>query len=70
MEEACGQHCEESGKENLYALAVKERRMEYPSYKKALQAVTDAAVVVPPPLTAGYQRFDKQTLIDRHRSRF
>ena len=50
--------------------AVKERRMEYPSYKKALQAVTDAAVVVPPPLTAGYQRFDKQTLIDRHRSRF
>ena len=44
--------------------AVKEQRMEYPSYKKALQAVTDTAVVVPPPLTAGYQRFDKQTLID------
>ena len=27
--------------------AVKERRMEYPTYKKALQAVADTAVVVP-----------------------
>ena len=26
MEEACGQHCEESGKENLYVLSVKTSR--------------------------------------------
>ena len=26
MEEACGQHCEESGKENLYALSAKTSR--------------------------------------------
>lgn len=50
--------------------AVKTRRLEFPSYSKALEAAAQTGIVAPLPLTASYQHVPKQVLIDRHRSRY
>ena len=50
--------------------AVKKRRLEFPSYSKALESAAQTGIVAPPPLTASYQHISKEVLIDRHRSRY
>lgn len=50
--------------------AVVNRRLDYKSYRIANDETQERLAGKPPSLTSSFQNYDKQALIERHRSRF